>query len=164
MLTLIADSVVCFFRRLTHFYLVDPTWDNCSCKQRTNQITRLPVAPRHLVVLALLSVPADPRLLTFLSPHPYLSHPGQNLLLAVSPRLLVSDHYRGCQSPWQPSSFGLRPPPELSSASPDCSISPQSHCPVPVFPRSELLPVFFYRNTCGHFVSVVTVLGIKTCL
>lgn len=101
---------------LIHFYLVGLTLDNCSCEQFTNQIARLPVSPRQLVVLALFSVRSDPRLLTFLFPHPYLSHPGQNLL-AVSLRLLVSDHYQGCQSPRQPSSFGLHLPPELLSLS-----------------------------------------------
>lgn len=163
---------------LIDFYLADPTLDNCSCEHLTNQIARPPVSPRLLVVLALLSVRSDPRLLTFLFPHPYLSHPGQNLL-AVSLRLLVSDHYQGCQSPRQPSSFGLHPPPELSSASPDCSISPQSHYLVPVFPRSILscclcsstvctridgTEIRVELTACGHFVSVVTVLGMKTWL
>lgn len=152
--------ILCAFAdvfHLIHFYLVDLTLDNCSCEQLTNQTARLPVSPRLPVVLALLSVWSDPRYLTFLFPHPYLSHPGQNLL-AVSLRLLVSDHYRGCQSPRQPSSFGLHPPPELSSASPDCSRSPQSHSLVPVFPCSILsccvcsstacTRIDRYRNTC----------------
>lgn len=51
---------------LIHFYLVDRALDNCSCEQLAHQLARLPVSPRHLVVLALLSVWADPRLLTFL--------------------------------------------------------------------------------------------------
>lgn len=132
-----------FYLPVIHFYLVDLTLDNYSCKQLTDQIARLPVSPWHLVVLALLSVWSDPRLLTFLFPHPYLSHPGQNLL-AVSLRLLVSDHYQGCQSPRQPSSFGLHLPPELSSAFPDCSVSLQSLYLVPVFPRSILSCCVFY--------------------
>lgn len=41
---------------LIRFDLAGLTLDNSSCEQLTHQIARLPVSPRHLLVLALLSV------------------------------------------------------------------------------------------------------------